>query len=224
MRRALDALYDGAAALAALFMVLLLVMVLLSIARPPAALPHAGTDAYAGYMMAGGRLPGAGAHAQARRAHPRHAAAAGAARRRAALRSSSGRWPRPSLLAALVAFYSVRLAWQSHAVQRHLDRQRRHAAVAAAAGDGDRHAGAGDRLRRRAGARTARQARPRGQRRSGCTTNDACMNDVAITALADRRAVRDPRQRRLDRPHAVGRGLDRHAAVQRRGRPATRWR
>ena len=48
----LDALYDGAAALAALFMVLLLVMVLLSILGRQLHFHVPGTDAYAGYMMA----------------------------------------------------------------------------------------------------------------------------------------------------------------------------
>ncbi|MCK7499132.1 MAG: hypothetical protein MZW92_58105 [Comamonadaceae bacterium] len=48
---------------------------------------------------------------------------------------------------------------------------------------------------------------------------DACITALLIAAL-----FADPRQRRVDRPGAVGRGLDRHAAVQRRARPATRWR
>ena len=52
MRKFLDALYDGAAALAALFMVLLLVMVLLSIVGRELGFYVRGTDAYAGYFMA----------------------------------------------------------------------------------------------------------------------------------------------------------------------------
>jgi TRAP-type C4-dicarboxylate transport system permease small subunit len=52
VRRLLDALYDGAAALAAVFMVLLLVMVLLSILGRQLHFHLPGTDAYAGYMMA----------------------------------------------------------------------------------------------------------------------------------------------------------------------------
>ena len=52
LRRGLDALYDGAAWLAALFMVGLLVMVLLSIAGRQFHFNLPGTDAYAGYMMA----------------------------------------------------------------------------------------------------------------------------------------------------------------------------
>ena len=52
LRRTLDALYDGAAALAALFMVLLLVMVVLSVIGRQLHFNVPGIDAYAGYMMA----------------------------------------------------------------------------------------------------------------------------------------------------------------------------
>jgi TRAP-type C4-dicarboxylate transport system permease small subunit len=52
VRRALDALYDGAAALAAACMVGLLGFVLLSIAGRQLHFHLPGTDAYAGYMMA----------------------------------------------------------------------------------------------------------------------------------------------------------------------------
>ena len=52
MRKFLNALYDGAAALAAFFMVLLLVMVLLSIVGRELGFYVRGTDAYAGYFMA----------------------------------------------------------------------------------------------------------------------------------------------------------------------------
>ena len=53
LRRALDGLYDGCAALAALFMVGLLVMVMLSILGRQFHFNVPGIDAYAGYMMAG---------------------------------------------------------------------------------------------------------------------------------------------------------------------------
>ena len=52
MRRLLDFLYDSAAALAALFMVGLLGMVLLSIISRQFSFHVPGTDAYAGYLMA----------------------------------------------------------------------------------------------------------------------------------------------------------------------------
>lgn len=52
MRKVLNALYDGAAALAAFFMVLLLIMVLLSIVGREMGFYVRGTDSYAGYFMA----------------------------------------------------------------------------------------------------------------------------------------------------------------------------
>ena len=52
MRRALDALYNGAAWLAALCMIGLLAMVLLSIVSRLLHFHVPGTDAYAGYLMA----------------------------------------------------------------------------------------------------------------------------------------------------------------------------
>ena len=51
-RKALDLLYDGAAALAALFMLLLLAAVLSSILGREFHFMIPGTDAYAGYFMA----------------------------------------------------------------------------------------------------------------------------------------------------------------------------
>ena len=53
MRKLLDALYNGAAWLAALCLVGLLVMVLLSIVSRQIGFHVPGTDAYAGYLMAG---------------------------------------------------------------------------------------------------------------------------------------------------------------------------
>ncbi|MFM7255227.1 MAG: TRAP transporter small permease, partial [Betaproteobacteria bacterium] len=53
MRPFLNALYDSAAALAALFMVLLLITVLSSILGRELHFLIPGTDAYAGYFMAG---------------------------------------------------------------------------------------------------------------------------------------------------------------------------
>lgn len=52
MRRLLDLIYNGAAALAAFFMVALLGMVLLSIISRQLSFHVPGVDAYAGYMMA----------------------------------------------------------------------------------------------------------------------------------------------------------------------------
>jgi TRAP-type C4-dicarboxylate transport system permease small subunit len=112
-RRALDALYDGAAALAALFMVLLLVMVLLSIVSRQLRFNVPGIDAYAGYMMAAtGFL--ALAHTLKRGEHIRVTLLIGSlqgqARRGLELWALFAGW----LLATLSAAYSIRLAWQSH--------------------------------------------------------------------------------------------------------------
>lgn len=113
MRRFLDALYDGAAWLAALFMLGLLGMVLLSIASRQLHFHVPGTDAYAGYLMAGAGFL-ALAHTLKRGEHIRVtlllSMLKGGVRRGFeiwALVAATG-------LAALFAFYSVRLAWQSH--------------------------------------------------------------------------------------------------------------
>ena len=114
MRRALDALYDGAAALAALFMVGLLAMVLLGIAGRQLSFNLPGTDAYAGYMMAAAGFL-ALAHTLKRGEHIRVtlllAALHGGARRATELWALAV----AALLALFTAFYSTRLAWQSYA-------------------------------------------------------------------------------------------------------------
>ena len=114
MRRALDALYDGAAALAALFMVLLLLAVLASVLGRQLHFNIPGTDAYAGYMMAGAGFL-ALAHTLKRGEHIRVTLLL----QRLSPRARHGLeiWAlfAASALAALVAYYSVRLAWQSHA-------------------------------------------------------------------------------------------------------------
>lgn len=112
-RRCLDALYNGAAALAAVFMVLLLVMVMLSILGRQLNFNVPGVDAYAGYMMAGtGFL--ALAHTLKQGEHIRVTLLIGALK---------GGWRRgfeiwalvaASALAVLAAFYSGKLAWQSY--------------------------------------------------------------------------------------------------------------
>jgi len=113
MRRALDALYDGAAALAALFMVGLLAMVLLAILGRQFDFHVRGTDAYAGYLMAAvGFL--ALAHTLKRGEHIRVTlllgALKGTPRRALELWSLAA----GALLALLFAGYSAKLAWQSY--------------------------------------------------------------------------------------------------------------
>ena len=113
MRKALNALYDGAAAVAALFLFGLLVMVLLSIISRQLQFHVPGTDAYAGYFMAASGFL-ALAHTLKRGEHIRVTLI---------LNLLRGRWKRrmelwalgaASLLALLFAFYSCKLAWQSH--------------------------------------------------------------------------------------------------------------
>ena len=114
MRRALDALYDGAAALAAVFMVLLLVMVMLSIVSRQLHFNVPGIDAYAGYMMAAAGFL-AMAHTLKKGEHIRVtlliAGLKGGARKGLELWSLFA----ASALALLSAFYSSKLAWQSYA-------------------------------------------------------------------------------------------------------------
>jgi TRAP-type C4-dicarboxylate transport system permease small subunit len=113
VRRFLDALYNGAASLAALFMVLLLVMVILSILGRQFHFNLPGVDAYAGYMMAAAGFL-AMAHTLKKGEHIRVTLLIGALK---------GAWKRgfelwallaASALAALSAVYSCKLAWQSY--------------------------------------------------------------------------------------------------------------
>jgi TRAP-type C4-dicarboxylate transport system permease small subunit len=114
MRRILDALYDGAAALAALCMVLLLLAVLASVLGRQFHFNLPGTDAYAGYMMAGAGFL-ALAHTLKRGEHIRVTLLLQSLSPRARHALEVWALAAASVLAALVAFYSVRLAWQSHA-------------------------------------------------------------------------------------------------------------
>ena len=113
MRRLLDALYDGAAWLAALAMVGLLAMVLLGILGRQLHFHVPGTDAYAGYLMAAAGFL-ALAHTFKRGDHIRVTLLLGALK--GGVRRGLEIWAlaAATLLAALTAFYSCRLAWQSH--------------------------------------------------------------------------------------------------------------
>lgn len=112
MRKALDALYDGAAWLAALFMVALLAAVLLSIAGRELNFHVRGTDAYAGYFMAAAGFL-ALAHTLKRGEHIRVTLLLSALPPRA--RHAMELWAHAVavLLSGLLAFYACRLAWQS---------------------------------------------------------------------------------------------------------------
>ena len=109
MRRLLDLLYDGAAWLAALAMVGVLAMVLLSIVSRQLDFHVAGTDAYAGYAMAAAGFL-ALAHTLKRNEHIRVTLILGRLRGRARRGLEIWALSAAVLLAALFAFYSVRLA------------------------------------------------------------------------------------------------------------------
>jgi TRAP-type C4-dicarboxylate transport system permease small subunit len=112
VRKLLDGLYDGAAALAAVFMIGLLAMVLVSILGRQLHFHLPGTDAYAGYLMAAAGFL-ALAHTLKHGEHIRVTLLLthlqGRARRALELWALAA----SVALAALAAFYSVRLAWQS---------------------------------------------------------------------------------------------------------------
>jgi TRAP-type C4-dicarboxylate transport system permease small subunit len=112
VRKLLDGLYDGAAALAALFLVGLLGMVLLGIVSRLAHFHVPGTDAYAGYLMAGSGFL-ALAHTLKRGEHIRVTLLLSRLQGRMRHRLELWALGAATALTALLAFYSVRLAWQS---------------------------------------------------------------------------------------------------------------
>ena len=113
MRRILDWLYDAAAWLAALAMIGVLLMVLLSIVSRQLGFNAPGTDAYAGYSMAAAGFL-ALAHTLKKNEHIRVTLLLGRLKGRALRGLQLWALSAAVLLAGLFAFYSVRLAWQSH--------------------------------------------------------------------------------------------------------------
>ena len=113
MRRFLDFLYDGAAWLAALAMIGVLLMVLTSILGRLLDFHLPGTDAYAGYSMAAAGFL-ALAHTLKKNEHIRVTLLMG--RLRGGARRGMELWALSVavLLAGLFAWFSVRLVWQSH--------------------------------------------------------------------------------------------------------------
>ncbi len=113
MRRLLDTLYNAAAYLAALLLIGTLAMVLLGIFGRMFGFQVRGTDAYAGYCMAGAGFL-ALAHTLTRGDHIRvslileHAGVLG---RKALELWSLGA---AAVLSTIFAYFSVRLAWQSY--------------------------------------------------------------------------------------------------------------
>ncbi len=113
MRKLLDFVYNSAAALAALFMIGLLAMVLLSIVSRQMHFNVPGIDAYAGYLMAGSGFL-ALAHTFKKGEHIRVTLVINALRGGAKRAVEVWALAAASLLALLFAFYSGKLAWQSH--------------------------------------------------------------------------------------------------------------
>ena len=114
MRKLLDRLYDAAGYLAAFFMVGILLMVLASVVGRMAGFNLRGSDAYAGYAMAAASFL-ALAHTFRRGEHIRV---------NLFLERFEGRLRRPlelwshasgTFFCAALAFFSVRLVWQSRA-------------------------------------------------------------------------------------------------------------
>ena len=112
MRKLLDGLYDSAAALAALFMVGLLVMVMLSILGRELHFHVRGTDAYAGYMMAAAGFL-ALAHTLKRGENIRVTLLLGRLTGKARRGLEIWSLAAATALAGLFAWYSVKLSWQS---------------------------------------------------------------------------------------------------------------
>jgi TRAP-type C4-dicarboxylate transport system permease small subunit len=112
LRRALNALYDGAAALAGLCMVGLLGMVMLSIVSRQLHFSATGVDSYAGYLMAAAGFL-ALAHTLKRGEHIRVTLLVEHASPRMKRVLELWSLAIAVLLAGLLAYYSTRLAWQS---------------------------------------------------------------------------------------------------------------
>ncbi|HEY2627517.1 MAG TPA: TRAP transporter small permease [Usitatibacter sp.] len=113
MRRALDKLYDAAGYLAAFFMAGILAMVLASVVGRMAGFNLRGSDAYAGYCMAASGFL-ALAHTLKRGEHIR--VMLFLERFNGKLRRPLDLWSHAAgvFFCAVLAWFSVRLAWQSH--------------------------------------------------------------------------------------------------------------
>ena len=114
LRRALDFLYDAAAWLAALAMIGVLLMVLAAIVTRQLWINFQGTDMYAGYSMAAAGFL-ALAHTLKRNEHIRVTLLLQQLKGRALHGLEMWSLSAAVLLSGLFAFYSARLAWNSHA-------------------------------------------------------------------------------------------------------------
>ena len=112
MRRFLDKLYDAAAYLAAFFMIGTLVMVLASVLGRAMDFNLRGSDAYAGYCMAAASFL-ALAHTLRRGEHIRVTLLLRRFSQKVTHRMELWCHAAGAFLACALAFYSVRLTWQS---------------------------------------------------------------------------------------------------------------
>jgi TRAP-type C4-dicarboxylate transport system permease small subunit len=112
MRRTLDAIYNLSGAVAALFMVALLLAVLLSVISREIGFNVPGIDMYAGYMMAGAGFL-ALAHTLKRGEHIRVTLVLQSLRPPTKRLFEIGSLSVATVLAALLAWYSIRLCYQS---------------------------------------------------------------------------------------------------------------
>lgn len=113
MRKTLDALYGVAGWVAAVFMVGLLLMVLLTIVSRLLHFYVPGTDAYAGYLMAGSGFL-ALAHTLKKGEHIRVSLLVNQLQGRSRFWLEVWALWLAIVLSGLLAYYSLRLAWQSH--------------------------------------------------------------------------------------------------------------
>ncbi|MEN9843420.1 MAG: hypothetical protein RLZZ612_1249 [Pseudomonadota bacterium] len=113
MRKLLDRLYDATAGLAAVCMIGVLVMVLLSVLGRLLHFHLPGTDAYAGYAMAGAGFL-ALAHTFRRNEHIRVTLLLGRLQGQAREWMELWALTAGAALSGLFAFYALRLVWQSH--------------------------------------------------------------------------------------------------------------
>jgi TRAP-type C4-dicarboxylate transport system permease small subunit len=115
MRRTLDAIYNISGGVAAVFMVLLLLAVLLSVVSREIGFNVPGIDMYAGYMMAGAGFM-ALAHTLKRGEHIRVTLVLQSLKPRTKRLFEIGSLSVAMVLAALLAWYSMRLCYQSFAL------------------------------------------------------------------------------------------------------------
>lgn len=113
MRKTLNAVYSAAAAVAAVLMIGVLLMVLLSIVSRLLHFHVPGTDAYAGYAMAGAGFM-ALAHTLKHNEHIRVTLILGRLTGDARHRLELWALTVAAVMSVLLSFFSWRLAWQSH--------------------------------------------------------------------------------------------------------------